>query len=227
MNDAECSAFANDTDYECMVMMRKFDEQAKETDVVLPSFDSFKDLLTNSSVFVSTSNFGGTSNSCYLLSDAQMQFWKNNGFLKVSNLLHQARVDINDVSKWVDDIADWPKRPDAYLQHYELSSATDPRTGQLTQSTVICRTENFVNYHADMSHLVKNVLLMVVSQLFGEAAVLFKEKVNYKMAGGGGFAAHQDTPAYIGLATDHVSAMVGIDAATVENGCLEMAVGRY
>jgi hypothetical protein len=32
--------------------------------------------------------------------------------------------------------------------------------------------------------------------------------VNYKKAGGGGFAAHQDTPAYIGLASDHISAMV-------------------
>ena len=42
-----------------------------------------------------------------------------------------------------------------------------------------------------------------------------------------GFAAHQDTPAYIGLAKDHISAMIAVDAATKQNGCLELAGGRW
>lgn len=45
-------------------------------------------------------------------------------------------------------------------------------------------------------------------------AVDVQEKVNYKHAGAGGFAAHQDTPAYIGLANDHISVMVSIVCTT-------------
>ena len=39
-------------------------------------------------------------------------------------------------------------------------------------------------------------LLDVASALLGEPAVLYKEKVNYKLPGGAGYAPHQDAPAY-------------------------------
>ena len=45
--------------------------------------------------------------------------------------------------------------------------------------------------------------------------------------GGNGFAAHQDTPAYIGLAQNHITAMVAVDAATILNGCLQLTSGRF
>jgi len=32
----------------------------------------------------------------------------------------------------------------------------------------------------------------------------------------------QDSPAYIGLAEDHISVMVAVDAATEQNGCLQV-----
>lgn len=44
---------------------------------------------------------------------------------------------------------------------------------------------------------------------------------------GAGFSTHQDTPAYIGLASDHISVMVAIDAATKENGCLQVCRGKF
>lgn len=57
--------------------------------------------------------------------------------------------------------------------------------------------------------------------------MLFKEKINFKLPGGGGFLAHQDSVAYIGLAKQHISAMVAVDAAVEENGCLFVAPGRW
>jgi len=55
-----------------------------------------------------------------------------------------------------------------------------------------------------------------------------QEKINYKLPNGSGFAAHQDTPAYLRMGGDrHVSAMVAIDASTAENGALEVAAGRW
>jgi ectoine hydroxylase-related dioxygenase (phytanoyl-CoA dioxygenase family) len=54
--------------------------------------------------------------------------------------------------------------------------------------------------------------------------VLFKDKINFKLPGGGGFEAHQDVQAgwarYGGL---HITALVTIDRATIANGCLEIA----
>ena len=68
----------------------------------------------------------------------------------------------------------------------------------------------------------------LASELFGEPAVLFKEKINFKLAGSGAFAAHQDAPAYTQFGqTLHVTVAVCIDAATPANGCLEFAGGRH
>ena len=62
-----------------------------------------------------------------------------------------------------------------------------------------------------------------VSELFGEPAVLFKDKINFKLPGGDGFKAHQDVQAgwdaYAGL---HITAMVAIDETNAANGSLEM-----
>ena len=59
----------------------------------------------------------------------------------------------------------------------------------------LSRTENFVPFHADMRRLLtEGTLIEAVGQLMGQPAVLYKEKINYKHPGGGGYAAHQDAP---------------------------------
>ena len=56
--------------------------------------------------------------------------------------------------------------------------------------------------------------------------MLFKDKINFKEPGGAGFDPHQDQQAgWSVYAPLFVTALVAIDAATVENGCLEMADG--
>lgn len=64
-----------------------------------------------------------------------------------------------------------------------------------------------------------------ISELLGEAFVLFKDKCNVKSPGGGGFSAHQDIAAYDSFGPPyHVTAALALDAATPANGCLEVAV---
>jgi ectoine hydroxylase-related dioxygenase (phytanoyl-CoA dioxygenase family) len=61
----------------------------------------------------------------------------------------------------------------------------------------------------------------------GGPVVLFKDKINYKMPGGAGFKAHQDQQAgWSVYAPLFVTAMVTLDPATLENGCLELAPRR-
>jgi len=104
-----------------------------------------------------------------------------------------------------------------WLDHYEMTDA----------GRRLARSEDFTP-HSDLLRrlLREGALVEVASQLLGEPALLYKEKVNYKLAGGAGFAPHQDKPAYPYV--DRVlSVMVAIDDSTVENGCLEVVDGLH
>ena len=49
----------------------------------------------------------------------------------------------------------------------------------------LCRIENFVPYHKALCDLLTGpTTIAVLAKLFGEDAVLFKEKINFKLAGG-------------------------------------------
>ncbi|MEI6497938.1 MAG: phytanoyl-CoA dioxygenase family protein [Actinomycetota bacterium] len=113
---------------------------------------------------------------------------------------------------WVDDIAAWPDDAGEWLHYRELTD----------HGPKLCRTENFVPFHAGMRALLTSgEFVATASLLLDEPAVLYKEKINYKLAGGAGYAAHQDAPAYPFIDV-HVSCMVAIDDSLVDNGCLEV-----
>jgi len=57
----------------------------------------------------------------------------------------------------------------------------------------------------------------------GAPVVLFKEKINFKQAGGQGFRAHQDAPAFRSFGQNfHLNLMLSIDQTSSDNGCLEL-----
>lgn len=62
-----------------------------------------------------------------------------------------------------------------------------------------------------------------------EQAVMYKEKVNYKLPGGDKFDAHQDYAAgwWMYGQSNHISALMCIDPANVRNGCLELVRARH
>lgn len=58
--------------------------------------------------------------------------------------------------------------------------------------------------------------------------LLFKDKINYKQPFGNGFGAHLDAPAYDHICkVEHLTANLAVDAATVENGCLQVVPGSH
>jgi hypothetical protein len=115
---------------------------------------------------------------------------------------------------WIDEVADLGP---PVLHHHELTD-DGPR---------LCRTENFVPVHAGLgTFLTAGPMVAFASALLGEPAVLYKEKVNYKLPGGAGYSAHQDARAYPFI-DEHVSCMVAVDDATTTNGCLEVVTGAH
>lgn len=148
------------------------------------------------------------------MSAAQKEFFDAHGYVKIPGALPQGAVA--DLSNWVADISSWPESPAAWMHHFETSRAEQ---GKL----ILTRTENFSPYHSGMSTLLHDgAPAQLAGSAFGEDAVLYKEKINYKAPGGAGYAAHQDAPAYP-EADRHVTCLLAMDGASLANGCLEFA----
>jgi ectoine hydroxylase-related dioxygenase (phytanoyl-CoA dioxygenase family) len=158
------------------------------------------------------------SHSSAVLTAQQMAAYQRQGWLLARGFIDPAEVEA--ISRWTDELAARPEVPGAHMVYRE------PSLIDATQR-VIQRIENFCPHHAAFDTFVRRGLLAeAVDQLFGAPACLFKEKINFKMPGGAGFEPHQDQQAGWGrYASMFVTALVTIDRATIENGCLEMGDG--
>lgn len=148
------------------------------------------------------------------LSAAEVEHFNRTGWLLTETL---SPSEVVELQAWADDIAGWPVDGDGWMQHFELTD-NGPR---------LCRSENLIPFHHGLSDLLTaGSMIEVASALIGSTAVLYKEKINYKLPGGAGYAPHQDAPAYPFIDA-HVSCMVAIDDSTLDNGCLEVVSGRH
>ncbi len=127
-----------------------------------------------------------------------------------------------DLLRWTEALEQAPERAGQHWVYHE-DSLTEPGR------RVIQRIENFCPYHPGFDDLVRHgEMSRWTGALMGGPVVLFKDKINFKMPGGPGFKAHQDQQAgWTRYAPIFVTALVTIDAATLENGCLEMVPGRH
>ena len=150
----------------------------------------------------------------------QLTFWEENGYLLLPGSL--SPLELNLLEGWTAGLSELPETPGKWMKYFERSRVDRART-------LLCRIENFVPYHEGFSRFLRDdAKLAVLSQLMGEQAVLFKEKINFKLAGGNGFKPHQDAPAYTMFEqTYHVTMMIAIDPCTRENGCLEIVKGHH
>jgi 2-aminoethylphosphonate dioxygenase len=128
---------------------------------------------------------------------------------------------IAPVSGWIDDLLDRPEVVGAHWV-YRQPSLLDPTR------KVVQRIENFCPHHAPFDRFVRrSVLTRAIEQILAGSASLYKEKINFKEPGGAGFELHQDQQAgWSRYAPLFVTAMVCVDPATLENGCLQVADGH-
>ena len=142
------------------------------------------------------------------------------GFLLVRGFFSPAETA--QLLRWTEDITGAPELPGRHMVYYE-DSLTGP--GQ----RVVQRIENFCPFHPGFDQVIRHgALSRWTAGLMGGPVVLFKEKINFKLPGGDGFKAHQDQQAgWTRWADLFVTALVTLDPATMENGCLELAPGRH
>lgn len=156
------------------------------------------------------------------LTKEHLDKWKQNGCLHLScDQLYNSEIKQNLID-WVEEVQNLPETKYKWMRYYEQSLKNGSR--------ILNRVENFLPYHEKLNELLNGKwMLGIVSQLFEEPAILFKDKINFKLPGGEGFKPHQDAQAGWDRygQTLHISVAVCIDEATTENGCLEIALGEH
>lgn len=152
------------------------------------------------------------------LTAVQQQAFRQKGWLAAPGFFDAAETAL--IEQWTREVLARPETPGEHMVYYEDSL-------QQPGERIVQRIEYFCGYHDRFDRLVNGELKAAVARLLDEKAVLFKEKINFKMPGGAGFEPHQDQQAgWSAYAPLFVTALVSIDAATEANGCLEMASGQ-
>ncbi len=150
----------------------------------------------------------------------QVDAFRRDGFVVVPGLFDPAEMET--IAAWTDEVQGWPETPGEHMMYFE-ESLTD------AGERILNRVENVLPFHAQFHELATGPKMQgVCAQLFGEPAVPFKDKINFKLPGGDGFALHQDVQAgWARYASLHITALITIDRTTIENGCLELAAGFH
>lgn len=173
------------------------------------------------------------------LTPAQLTHYREQGYLILRAEEHKL-VDPVELHAWAEEVRQWPRVKGKWMPYDEINANGERQ---------LMRTENFVDYHEGFGELlVKGESLRgVLAQLSGDVRsqpslctmvcvctdgmqemLLFKDKINYKLPFGNGFQAHLDAPAYDHIGRiEHITANFAIDAATPENGCLEVVPGSH
>jgi hypothetical protein len=154
-----------------------------------------------------------------VLSNEQISQFQRDGYLLVRGLYSTSEMEA--INQWTEDVANYPEVPERYMMYFETSHDDGSR--------ILCRVENFVPYHEGFGTLITaRRMRRAVSELLGEEAVLFKDKINFKLPGGDGFREHQDVQAgWNEFADLHITAMVAIDETNEANGSLEIIPGMH
>lgn len=223
MGAEEAAQFEDDPLMDTIIKMRTWDENAKVVDPPfhVPELETYRAMVERT-VQRQRDCVRDKVFQHFKLTEEQMDFWRVNGYLKLTDLLSE-ELKAQALS-WASDIETWPATPGEHMVYFEKDSSAGD------EKLMLCRTENFLPYHEQMRRLLveEGPIVDVLEQLLGEPARCFKEKINYKHAGGGGFPAHQDAPAFTSFAQrNHLTLNIAIDGATPVNGCLQVSPGQH
>ena len=120
------------------------------------------------------------------LTKEEIENYEKNGYL-IKRQFYDSD-EITKIRNWVYEYTekkqeDWEAGKE--MAYYETSKNDNSR--------VLSRVENFLQYHEGFKELVESTRIKnCMEDLLKEPAVIFKEKINFKKPGGGGFRPHQD-----------------------------------
>lgn len=115
----------------------------------------------------------------YDLTSEQLQSFQDRGYLLVRGFFNPTETRV--LQEWAQEVHDLPRTPGVPWMPYEEVNGEGKH--------VLCRTENFANSHAGFDSFLRGLrATSALNQLAGEEMLLFKEKINYKLAGSGKYS---------------------------------------
>ncbi|MDT8319515.1 MAG: phytanoyl-CoA dioxygenase family protein [Xanthomonadales bacterium] len=155
------------------------------------------------------------------LNEQQQKTFEAQGFIVIPGFF-EAR-EMNRVTAWLDDLQQRSPQEGKEARYYERS----PVTGQ----NLLVRAEHLLGDHnpAMTELLLSPKTMQCLADLFGEPALLFKEKVNYKLPGCRPDKLHQDQAAGWNEYSDFfISMAIVVDPNRKDNAALSfMHSGNY
>lgn len=148
--------------------------------------------------------------------DCYKRDFRIDGFALLDGFLSESDSDM--VRKFADRAYYLPEVLNSYMKYYE----------GFGDNRKLARFENFRGLNSDFDKLLAEKFTPCVEKILGKKVKLFKDKMNWKLPGGGGFKAHQDHMAWSDFPPKYyVTLAVFVDNCTMENGCLEMVRGKH
>lgn len=158
----------------------------------------------------------------HVLTERQLREYQRDGFVVVRQMYSPS--EMTEISAAINRLSELVSNPPASGGLYYLEDDLK-NPGR----RILSRIEKFAEADETLRKLIYGERMIATSrQLLGDAPVLFKEKINFKLAGGGGFKPHQDIqPGWDEYAPYFLSVLVTIDRSDETNGCLELAAGHH
>lgn len=155
----------------------------------------------------------------YLLNDEQSKQYERDGFLVLPNWFDEATVQ--ELSQAADEL----------LSNVGPMAQGNPRiqVDQIGETIRVRQVYPVIDISETLNKLAKDARVVdPFRSLFGDTPVLFEDKLNYKFpSGGSAFPMHQDYSYWQAFSPRLTSALIYIDEATEENGCLEVVPGWH
>lgn len=146
---------------------------------------------------------------------------KSDGYILIKNYFDNQEVEIIQNSAHI--LKELPEITGGYMKYYENTSTNEK------DKRILSRIENFTydNQVTELKEKIIDKVSKTLQDIMSENMNLFKDKINWKLPGGGKFKPHQDFEAWSDFPPKNfMSCAIFVDNCTKENGCLEMVQGE-
>lgn len=150
----------------------------------------------------------------FFLNNKNYDYFKSNGCVLLSNYFDSHIDALENITNMFSNL---PEVKNKYMKYFE----------QIGDTRTLSRMEYLLEFNNELNSIEKEFIKPLANFFFNDDTILFKEKVNFKLPGGGAFTPHQDYPAWNDLPPrDYITIGIPLDDMTLENGCLFMATGQ-
>jgi ectoine hydroxylase-related dioxygenase (phytanoyl-CoA dioxygenase family) len=153
------------------------------------------------------------------IKEIQKKKFDQKGFIKISNFF--SKSELIELNKLVESVENLKPIKGKSMMYFD----------KIKNNLILTRTENFYAFHRGMNRFLKKKKINKLISFFMNAQpVLFKDKINWKYPGAGGFEPHQDAQVWENLyknVKNFLSLTISINKTTEKNGCLEVAEKRH